>query len=326
MVFFITCLRALAACVITNAHYTGVYPTDLLANGGLIGDVLFFAVSGYCLYNINYSFPRWYAKRLYRIYPPVIIITLVYMLLGFYHVTAENAINWFIYPTHYHFIASIVLLYIAYYIVLKIKFFRNNLLMVMLSVGAIWLLVYLVFYDKSTYHIDNVYEPMIRFLFFESMLLGAYFRQNDVKYRNLFLWRYVVCFFVAFSAYFASKMMFTKYVSLSFLQPINQILIFFVLYYIFRIFAGLDEKLEKLPKWMIRVTTFVSHITLEIYLVQYVIEDYLSEVFPFPLNWFLLTGTIILSAFALHIVCKGFYFVCGKIASSISQGIEKVKE
>lgn len=41
MVMFITFLRALAACLITNAHYTGVYPIDLIANGGLIGDVFF---------------------------------------------------------------------------------------------------------------------------------------------------------------------------------------------------------------------------------------------------------------------------------------------
>ena len=41
MIFFITVLRALAACLITNAHYTGVYPTDIIANGGLVGDVLF---------------------------------------------------------------------------------------------------------------------------------------------------------------------------------------------------------------------------------------------------------------------------------------------
>ena len=44
MVYFITFLRAMAACLITNAHYTGVYPTDLIANGGLIGDIIFFAV------------------------------------------------------------------------------------------------------------------------------------------------------------------------------------------------------------------------------------------------------------------------------------------
>ena len=37
MIFFITCLRMIAACLITNAHYTGIYPTDLIANGRIIG-------------------------------------------------------------------------------------------------------------------------------------------------------------------------------------------------------------------------------------------------------------------------------------------------
>ncbi len=46
MIFFITFLRALATCLITNSQYTGVYPTDIIANGGLLGDILFFAVSG----------------------------------------------------------------------------------------------------------------------------------------------------------------------------------------------------------------------------------------------------------------------------------------
>lgn len=41
MIFFVTVLRALAAMIITNAHYVGVYPTDLIANGGLLGDVIF---------------------------------------------------------------------------------------------------------------------------------------------------------------------------------------------------------------------------------------------------------------------------------------------
>ncbi len=45
MIFFVTVLRALAAMIITNAHYVGVYPTDLIANGGLLGDVIFFCMS-----------------------------------------------------------------------------------------------------------------------------------------------------------------------------------------------------------------------------------------------------------------------------------------
>ena len=58
MVLYITLLRALSAMIITNAHYTGIYPTDLIANGGLLGDVIFFAVSGFCLANIRLNFGR----------------------------------------------------------------------------------------------------------------------------------------------------------------------------------------------------------------------------------------------------------------------------
>ena len=83
MVFFVTVLKALAACLITNAHYTGIYPTDIIANGGLIGDVLFFAVSGYCLYNIKFGFVKWYSKRIVRCYLPVLIATAIYMLWVF---------------------------------------------------------------------------------------------------------------------------------------------------------------------------------------------------------------------------------------------------
>lgn len=99
MVLFITVLRALAACLITNAHYTGVYPTDLIANGGLLGDVLFFAISGYCLFNVKKSFPAWYGKRLVRVYPPVLIATAIYFLIGSYTFAENNLLWWFLYPT-----------------------------------------------------------------------------------------------------------------------------------------------------------------------------------------------------------------------------------
>lgn len=76
MFHFIVLIRALAAMIITNAHYTGVYPTDLIANGGLLGDVLFFAVSGFCLASTNGSFGKWYLKRFFRIYIPTWVMTL----------------------------------------------------------------------------------------------------------------------------------------------------------------------------------------------------------------------------------------------------------
>ena len=95
MIFFITVLRALAACIITNSHYVGVYPTDLIANGGLFGDVIFFAVSGFCLTNVKNSFPKWYGKRLVRVFPAFIIISVIYILLGIHEFepSLQNIIN-----------------------------------------------------------------------------------------------------------------------------------------------------------------------------------------------------------------------------------------
>ena len=121
MIAFITWLRCLAAILITNAHYTGIYPTDLIANGGLIGDIIFFCVSGYCLTNIRTGFFQWYGKRASRVLPAVILISVIYLIIGQYdfsiyasgtestplyqalasiRITYPKWLSWFVYPTY----------------------------------------------------------------------------------------------------------------------------------------------------------------------------------------------------------------------------------
>lgn len=300
MIFFITVLRALAACIITNSHYVGVYPTDLIANGGLFGDVIFFAVSGFCLTNVKNSFPQWYGKRLARVFPAMLIISIIYILLGVHQFepSIRNVISRFIYPTNYHFIASIIVLYIPFYAVMKIQKLRENIPAIAGVTVAIWLLIYVFIYDKSYYHIDTVREPMIRFLFFFAMLLGAYFKVNMEKYRNkksIISW---ILLPVLFVAYFASKLIFSRVDSISGLQIANQFVLFALLTVTFRCFMSIDGRLEKLPKWIKAVITFISGITLEIYLVQIGIIDKLNFL-PFPLNWLLITGVIVALAFIL---------------------------
>ncbi len=321
MIFFITVLRALAACLITNAHYTGIYPTDLIANGGLIGDILFFAVSGYCLYNLKFSFPRWYGKRLWRIYLPVWIATAVFLIVGGYVFAAKPWYEWFFFPTYYHFVASILILYIPYYLFIKIAFFRERLPLVMASIAVVAILVYALFYDRSYYHIDNVREPFIRFLFMESMLLGAYFRQNDTRFRVQAKkgWLYGVLSLLLFFAYFASKLLFSKLAVLSNWQIVNQVCIFALLYCVFRAFTAADARLSRLPKAVKAVITFLADITLEIYVVQYVLIDWLRPWFGFPLNWLIITAAIMTAAYALHLVCKLIYRAVDAVAAKLKK-------
>lgn len=314
--FFITLLRAFAAIIITNAHYTGIYPTDLIANGGLLGDVVFFSVSGFCLANPRFSFGRWYAKRLWRIYAVVWVITIVYVLLGSYEVNSIiDGVKWFVHPTKYHFVASITLLYIPLYFVTKyLKLNRKNFLFLSFGLFVSQLLVYFTIYDTSYYHIDTVREPMIEFLFFQSMVLGLFFREECTSGRlsvkktiwgvdNIILWLFLL---LLLGIYFASKFLFVKNTSLAEFQILNQVVLFIVLFFLFRRAFLLEDKLKKMDGTRLwKVVVFLSDHTLEIYCVQYVIIDMVRDwEMIFPLNWVVLTSAILLAATALRWVSQ----------------------
>ncbi len=337
MIAFITWLRCLAALLITNAHYTGIYPVDIIANGGLIGDILFFAVSGYCLTNIRTGFFRWYGKRISRIIPAVILITVVYFVLGQYDALVyasgtENTIlyqvlswagieyplwlSWFIYPTYYHFVGSIIVLYIPYYFVMKMEWLHRHLPQVMVALLVIYVAVFALVYDKSYYHIDTVREPMIRFLFMESMLLGGWFRLNDERCRNRGKKQaYLFGTGALFLVYFASKLFFARGWMVQF-QIANQVIIFSLLVFLFLFFASVDKYLEGVPQWLKCVVSLIADITLEVYLVQYVLIDVIREMgLAFPINWLLLTALIVVAAYLLHkIVALGTAGVTGIIS------------
>lgn len=313
--YFITLLRAFAAIIITNAHYTGIYPSDIIANGGLLGDVIFFSVSGFCLANPRMPFGKWYAKRLWRIYAVVWVITIVYVLLGAYEVNSlTDGLKWFIHPTKYHFVASITLLYIPLYFVARyVKLSRKNYAATCVGLFLVQMIIYLTVYDTSYYHIDKVRQPMIEFLFFQSMLLGLFFRQEceeglDQKKsswdgQEFVLWAVLI---IVLGAYFTSKMVFVKRPSFSEMQILNQVILFVALFCLFRRTYTLEEKLKSLSNTKLwKAVEFLSDHTLEIYCVQYVLIDSVrSWNFVFPLNWLVLTSFILLAAASLRWVSQ----------------------
>lgn len=88
--------------------------------------------------------------------------------------------------------------------------------------------------------------------------------------------------------------------SLSEYQILNQIVLLALLYVLFDLFRLLEPKLKRAEQSKIwRCVEFIANRTLEIYLVQYVILDY-CKIGPFPVNWIILTTTILLSAIILR--------------------------
>ena len=307
MLYCVYLLRILGAILITNSHYEAIYPHAIFANGGLLGDVLFFAVSGFCLYPVRKSFPQWFGRRLKRIYPLVWIITIVYLLLGFYEAhDVRGLVKLLIYPTYYHFVASILLLYIVYFVTAKLlqaseEGWNRRFLIVLAVLAAVYAVLYATVYDRSYYHIDNVREPMIEFLYFVAMMIGMYFRRHQERYvgkRSIWAWLAAV---VLFAAYFASKLAFARGMLSSSLQFVNQIVLLLLLLCLFRGFIGLEDRLARAPEKLRGVMRYVAGFAFEIYLVQYVLIPRLN-IGPFPLNFLLVSGGIFVSALALHIV------------------------
>ena len=204
---------------------------------------------------------------------------------------------------------------------MKLDFLKKRIPLVILGVFLIQTIVYIFFFDRSTYHIDDVFSHMIRFLFFIAMLIGAYIRQNDAKYRNNNKVVNLIMMITFFVLYFASKTFFVKYASnvlVCQFQLINQIILLILLYFIFAFTAGIDSRLEKLPKWIKNIVDFISKRTLEIYLVQEAILLTL-KIGPFPLNWFILTFSIAAAAIVLH-------FISEKTVWVVTKGIDVMKK
>lgn len=80
-----TFLRFVAILLITNSHLDRLYPVSAMATGGQLGNSLFFMLSGFGLV-ASYRkkggvFWPWLQRRLSRIYPPVLLVTLTAALV-----------------------------------------------------------------------------------------------------------------------------------------------------------------------------------------------------------------------------------------------------
>lgn len=300
---FVYWLRAIAAVMITNSHYADIWPISAMAFGGHFGNCIYFFLSGFCLYKIKDSFPKWYLKRIIRVYPAVWIASLINILPTF---TRDDGImayvHCFLYPTRYHFVGSIMLLYILFYVYrqiqTKIKF---NALWVVLALFAAYILVYIFAFDKSYYHIDDVNEKWCRFMFAASMLLGSYAREKydsisaKIKPLNIIV-------FILFTAfYFAGKFILRGVPSASKFQFLMPIIVVIYIFNIAIIFIKIEKKglFAKASRIISRPVKFISDISFEIYLVQFAVISRFSSL-VFPLNFAVTTLIIIVYAFAAH--------------------------
>lgn len=300
MYYFINYLRTIATVLITNSHYSNIWPISALAAGGLLGNILFFAASGFCLLNIKESFGKWYLKRIVKIWPVMLGFTLLTVLIGDYPLASwKDAFRLFLYPTNYIFLVWLMVSYIGFYVIAWLSKKHNTTLEISLAtiLGG-WLLTYFIFVDKSVYHIDNVEKPFILFLYFSSMLMGALFKKHIDEFKKVKVVN-IILLFASLIVYFGSKIAFSKIQAIVFWQILNQLCIMGVLYFMFAVFIGLEDCFKKAPAWINKSAKFVAGITLHIYIVQFVLIRRLEGLI-FPVNFLVTTAAIFVLACAVY--------------------------
>ena len=300
MFYFVCFLRLLATALITNSHYADVWPVSAMACGGLLGNVIFFSVSGFCLYNVKPGFLRWYGKRFLKVYPIVAAFTLFTVVIGAYRLGGmADFIRLFVFPTNYVFIAWIVLLYVPFYFVSLLDGRKSNIVKwTGFFLVVVWIAVYLLFIDKSRYVVDAVESPFILFLYFASMLMGAWFRKNRDRFDS-FKPMHAVYAACALVLYFGSKIVISRMEALYPLQLLNQAVLLLALAFVFAIAIELEDTFLGLDKRLLSAVELISNMTLHIYVVQFIVIRRFSGL-VFPLNLIVVTALILMCAAALY--------------------------
>lgn len=314
---FINYLKLIATALITNSHFGKIWPISALATGGLLGNVIFLAVSGFLLYNIKINFAKWFSKRFFRVYPALVMFTLFAVCIGEYPLNSfEDAFKLFVYPTNYIFLVWLIVCYcILYLVAFMDKKIKNFLEIAMAVILAVWILVYAIFYDKSVYSVDNVGEPFILFLYIESVLIGAFFKKHQSDFGKFKISKLVITGgFLAI--YFASKIIISRVAYLLNLQILNQFVILITLFLVFDLFMSVEPLFQKIPKKLNCVVKHISNITLQIYVVQFIVIKYCAEI-SFPLNLITVIIAIVLAATLLYyiefLIRKAIEFICEKV-------------
>jgi peptidoglycan/LPS O-acetylase OafA/YrhL len=122
-------LRALGAFLIANSHLEAFYPWRQLAADGLLGDTLFFFLSGYGLLlslrkpSGTPGFLAWYHRRLARIVPAVLTVVFLFNFLatgGWQTWTLRDYLANFAIATPYPFVAQLLVCYVAFYFLVRL--------------------------------------------------------------------------------------------------------------------------------------------------------------------------------------------------------------
>ena len=279
-------VRCLAALLIANSHLTDYYPIPQLAGDGLLGNSLFFLLSGYGLAKGDQHNRRpaldWFSRRLRKIYPSVFIVLAATALFDFQSlwITRLSDVPWrIIWPPQYPFIMQITTFYVIYFLWSRTPLDRWPLA---LCLGLVPF--YIAGWLRSSHELRT--HVLHWFFYFQVMMLGvvvARYRVNERKISNKLIFAGL---FLSSLAYLGVKFLLSRRgLAVEFVSVLH-LLVLPVMYFMLLLSAS-----GPVIGWLGRggqvaiFATWLAGVTLEVYLVHYpVLENKYVLAAPRPLN------------------------------------------
>lgn len=290
-------LRLLAILMVFNSHCGALYPISAFANGGAVGNALFFIISGYLL-KTQGNFISWLWNKIARLYPPAIIATVVYLAVNqLYPLTPTEIVTNFILIKSYWFIGAFVCFNILTYVLEHLKVFEH---MVLYSVilWTVYGICYLAFVDSSVWRVENGYFRWIYYFYIYT--LGFSIRHQKIKSISLSYKKAGTAAVLCFLLNLGIKAVMTKMPLLMHIQFTTQILGMFTAFLALQAVLSAEANYCLLPEKFITVINFFSKMSLEIYLAQKVCIKIAGKLI-FPLNLICAIVMTLIYAFLLHI-------------------------
>ena len=317
-----TALLLCVACgLIVNSHLEAFWPRSFLAVDGLLGNSLFYVVSGFGIGSSLFSRPQRFgpflARRLVRIYPAVILTVVLFVGViggrayasgnGLPPWTLGEAFRALIWPTPFTYVRNIVAIYVIGYVV---ALPRSRAILYAGFATAIGFFLYGCVRDSATLGPDarlslgsvptSVYDSFDTALFLGGMIVAGS-RTSPLRH----FWASGILAAVLCIAYFALKyLMIVQGFGAGF-YPVLFVLVAAVSYLAIGVLSDpvIMQPLRRVP-WLAWGVDLVAGLTLEIY----VLHQTLMSTFPglvtiqFPLNIILLVLISVAAASLLRMV------------------------
>lgn len=318
MLYFIEFLRAVAVALITNSHFKGVYPNDILSFGGGLGLALFFMISGYLLANVNDKtrFGKWYAKKIVRLWVSLWIVRIIEIIVGYTDIASvQDFLKAFVFPGTW-FSGAMAILYILFYIFVKFVYNKKGNSSIYFATSTLSILYLTLFFTKvplgmfnmSELRIEKVFSIetpylILQIIWFLCMLLGLYIRKNfKIEERGK---KHNIKMFLLSGAFIglflAIKLLINKpeFKNLEFLLAVSYI---GFAYSLFRCFMSCEKTCAKVMNTVFaKLVGVVSKCSLEVYYVQFFLISKLKNI-TFPINFVVLFIAIVVSAYVVHLL------------------------